>query len=484
MVRLLGDGSYGLWVTIFSITGYFGLFDQGIRPSLVRYVSRDHTRGDHEGLSSTMSSALALYSGAGLLTVIATAVVAVGFPGWFHIAAEHVPEARMTLVLAGLSLALGFPFGVFGAALSGIQRYDLANTIGVAVSLVRAALFVVVLHAGAGIVGLAWVSLIMSMVGHVLSWIWARRLIPELRIGPRFVTRERLALVGSYSSIALIGALATSITFQTDALVITAFMSAAAVTPFALASGLVDNVRTLVYSATWVLSPTASELETRGETGRLHEMMIVGSKYSVLLSWPILAGLVIFGRNFMTTWVGNKYSESATLLSILAVPTLLSLPQSAASSVLYGVSRHKGVVMLSISNALVNLALSLWWVRPYGLEGVAFGTAVPLALIGGIATLAYGCHAVGLHLGRYVWEGMVRPGLVCLAFVAPALVVQWLLHPLGWVPLGAACAGCRALFAICAWTVGIGSTERARWGRMIPRLMGGGAAVATGGPPT
>ena len=57
MVHLLGDGDYGLWVTVFSLTGYFGLFDQGIRPSLVRYVSRDHALGDREGLARTVSSA-------------------------------------------------------------------------------------------------------------------------------------------------------------------------------------------------------------------------------------------------------------------------------------------------------------------------------------------------------------------------------------------------------------------------------------------
>ena len=56
MVHQLGDGDYGLWVTIFSVTGYFGLFDQAIRPSLVRYISRDHAKGDREGLSRTMSS--------------------------------------------------------------------------------------------------------------------------------------------------------------------------------------------------------------------------------------------------------------------------------------------------------------------------------------------------------------------------------------------------------------------------------------------
>ncbi len=481
MVRLLGDGQYGLWVTIFSVTGYFGLFDQGIRPSLVRYVSRDHTRGDVEGLSRTLSSAVALYSIAGVVTLAATFIVAAGFPAWFHLAPEHVAEARATLLLAGASLALGFPFGVFGAALSGIQRYDIANTIGVAVSVVRAALFVVVLHAHGGIVGLGWVSLGMSLVGHVLSWVFARRLLPGVRFSVRHVDREHLALVGSYSGIALIGALASSIAFQTDALVITAYLSAAAVTPFALASGLVDNVRTLVHSATWVLSPTASELETRGEGARLHEMMIAGTKYSVLLSWPVLIGLVIFGGNFMTTWVGDRYAESARLITVLAIPTMLALPQSATSSVLFGISRHKGVVMLALLNAALNLALSLWWVRPYGLMGVAMGTAIPLGLVSGIATFVFGCRALGLPVRRYIWEGMVRPGLVCLAFAVPALALQRWVHPLGWAKLAAVAGGCWLVFAVTAWRVGMGPSERGRWGRMVSGLLGRGTPAAAGG---
>src|SRR5882762_7953282 len=33
----LGDEAFGLWVLIFSLTGYYGLFDFGIRSSLIRY---------------------------------------------------------------------------------------------------------------------------------------------------------------------------------------------------------------------------------------------------------------------------------------------------------------------------------------------------------------------------------------------------------------------------------------------------------------
>jgi len=322
----------------------------------------------------------------------------------------------------------------------------------------------------------------MNLLGHALSWLCVRRMLPNVPFGRRFITGEHLRLIGSYSSIAFLGALASSIAFQSDALVITAFLGAAAVTPFALAAGLVENARTVVHSATWVLSPTASEMETRGETSKLHQMMIAGASYSVLLSWPPLFALVIFGRNLLTTWIDAEHAAAAApLLVILSVPTLLSLIQSTTSSILFGISRHKGVVAISLLNALLNLGLSLWWVHPYGLVGVALGTAVPLAVFGGAVTAWYGCRELQLPLVRYLREGVLRPGLVSLVFVIPAIVLQRFFHPIGWVPLGLTVAGCWALYAFFAWRFGMTSMERTRWAQAVPALFGARGAAATSG---
>jgi O-antigen/teichoic acid export membrane protein len=479
MVHLLGDGDYGLWVTVFSLTGYFGLVDQGIRPSLVRYVSQQRAAGDNAGLSRTLSSAIALYTTVGVVTVLATLVVASQFTRWFHIAPYQAEAARTTVLLAGCSLALGFPFGVFGATLSGLQRYDIANWLGIGVGALRALLFVWVLHAGGGIVGLAWTSLAANLIGHGLSFLFARRLLPGVQLGPAFVDRVHLRRIGAYSSIAFVGALANSITFQTDALVISAFLGAALVTPFALAAGLIDQARSLVHSATFVLSPTASEMETLGEGEKLRSMLIAGSKYSVLVSWPVLAGLVIFGPNLLTTWVGESYASAAILLTILAVPTFVALPQSAASSVLFGISRHRGVVVLSLLNALLNLGLSVLWARPFGLVGVALGTAVPLALVGGVATGVFACRVLELSLARYLMEGMIRPGLACLAFAVPAVAVQTAWHPVGWGPLALAAGSCWLLFVVCGWRFALDADERARWVQMVPGMFGASRAAAS-----
>lgn len=499
LVHGLGDSGYGLWVAIFSLTGYFGLFDQGIRPSLVRYVSRDHARGDRDGVSRTLSSALALYGALGVVTLLVTLVVAAWFTHVLRIDPAQVHEARQVILLAGVSIALGFPLGVFGAGLSGLQRYDLANLIGIGIGVARAIAFVVVLRAGGGLVGLAWTSLAMNLLGHALSALTLVRLLPGLRLGRGAITRERLGLIGSYSGFAFVGALANSVTFQTDALVITAFLGAAFVTPFALAAGLVDTTRQLVYSATWVLAPTASDLETRGEMETLHEMVVAGAKYSVLVSWPVLFGLLVFGPDLLATWVGPRYVaeplwatltdparwrtsvSAAPLLIWLTLPTLISLPQSAATSVLYGVSRHRGVVALSLLNALLNLGLSILWVRPIGLAGVALGTSVPLLVVGGVATAVYTSVALRLPLARYAWQGFVRPGLVTLAFLVPAVLLRAVHRPVGWLDLAVSTGGPWLLFVAVALGLGLDARERRRWGRMVPGLFGIRPAGAGGG---
>jgi peptidoglycan biosynthesis protein MviN/MurJ (putative lipid II flippase) len=176
--------------------------------------------------------------------------------------------------------------------------------------------------------------------------------------------------------------------------------------------------------------------------------------------------------------VGEPYRGSFPLLAALTAPTLIALPQATASALLFGVSRHRGVVTLSIANALLNLGLSILWVRPYGLMGVALGTAIPLALVSGLGMMVYVCRALAIPFGTYLWHGMLRPGLVCAAFAAPALLLRWRFDLTGWGPLAAATAGCWLVFAACAWAFGVAPAERERWARAIAGLFGRGTPAA------
>src|SRR5579863_10691345 len=68
----LGDEAFGLWVLIFSLTGYYGIFDFGIRSSLVRYVSKFEATGDKEQLAKLVNTSLFTYSCLGLFLMVPT----------------------------------------------------------------------------------------------------------------------------------------------------------------------------------------------------------------------------------------------------------------------------------------------------------------------------------------------------------------------------------------------------------------------------
>src|SRR5260370_37082288 len=68
----LGDEAFGLWVLIFSITGYYGLFDLGIRSSIVRYVASYSATGDRAELDRLISTAVLTYGAIGVIAFLIT----------------------------------------------------------------------------------------------------------------------------------------------------------------------------------------------------------------------------------------------------------------------------------------------------------------------------------------------------------------------------------------------------------------------------
>src|SRR3954454_3592682 len=72
ILHRLGDTAFGIWVLIFSVTGYYGIFDFGIRSSIIRYVSKYTATNDLEELSGLLNTAMFTYTCVGVLSFLIT----------------------------------------------------------------------------------------------------------------------------------------------------------------------------------------------------------------------------------------------------------------------------------------------------------------------------------------------------------------------------------------------------------------------------
>lgn len=219
ILHRLGDTAFGIWVLIFSIAGYYGLFDLGIRSSIVRYVSRARANNDWEDASCVISTSLFSYSCIGIFALLVTATLSL-FMGKFHsISPPFQATARWLLIMVGSAVSLGFPLGVFGGVLEALQRFELQSSINIASTLIRALLIVLALTHGYGLLTIAFITVMLPILSSVLRALITFRLIP-VRLGPAYVRRSTFRQIANYSGFSFIAIVSGRLRFKSDEIII------------------------------------------------------------------------------------------------------------------------------------------------------------------------------------------------------------------------------------------------------------------------
>jgi O-antigen/teichoic acid export membrane protein len=448
VIGTVGDGPYGVWALVESVLAYFSLLDLGIASCLVRYVARHRANRDWEALNRVASACLAVFCAGGLVAALAGALALPwGLPRLTaQLAGRGEAAAFAGLLLVNLALTL--PLSVFPAILDGLEQYAAKSAVRVAVLVLRVAATLAVLRWRPGLVGLAAVHTACTLLENLALAALAFRRLPTLRLSARLIDRETLREVRGYSWYAFLAMLAGRISFQTDALVIGAFLPAAFITFFALAARPVEFAKSLLRTVTMTLTPTVSGLEARGDVAALGRMLCQATRAVLYLTVPVHLGLLLFGREFVSLWMGPAYGERCyPSLAALAAGLSLVMALSVAARIYFGTGRLRLYARLTLVEAGLNLGLSLALVGPLGIFGVALGTAIPGAL-SCVVLIAAGCRMVGVRGRDYLRQVVLKPAALAVPLAAFWLVTREAVPVGNWFDFVAQIAAGCLLFAL------------------------------------
>lgn len=133
-------------------------------------------------------------------------------------------------------------------------------------------------------------------------------------------------------------------------------------------------------SLSGVLFPIIVDTATLGETNRLRQLFIQGTRISLAMVSPVATGLTLLAEPLVMAWVGPDFAQSVPIIYILAIVVAIRVGNSTGTAVLKGAGRHRLLAASNISRAIANLALSVALVRRIELIGVALGTLLALAI--------------------------------------------------------------------------------------------------------
>lgn len=456
VLQALGKTRYGVWSFVESLLAYLLILDLGVGASLVRFVPRFVAGGDGAALNRVYSACLGFFLVIGaIVAVVGTSVVAVVGVG-LDVPAELVGEVQWVLLAAVVHFAATLPFSIYPAVLDGLQAFATKSLTRTAFLLARVPAILFVLGTERPLFNLILVYAATNVVESLTLAILAYRWLPGLRFAPRSVNRATVREVCGYSLDAFLAMIAGRLSFQTDAFVIGAALGPAAITPFALANKLVDLSKAALRQATTTLTPAVSALQAADNLAAVRAMFLHGSRLALYAVLPIQVGLYVLGRPFLKLWLRADFDEaSVPVLYVLAATLSLTVAQSAASRVLYGLGEIRLFARMALVEGVVNVLLSAALVLPLGILGVAWGTAIPHAAF---CLFAVGCVLRRLDIGvsEYGRLAVVVPfalttGLVALWWTRPT--------PTTWAEFVA--VGCFGMVPYAILVVTIESRARA-----------------------
>jgi len=436
MVSRLGVDMFGLWSLIFAVVGLFGLLDLGFATAAMKYVAELTASGDHAGRNEVLATLLVVYSVLGAVCLALVALLAGPASGWFDLPPDQAQPFTLALWLIGAVVAINFPASLVKAILIGSGRMHLVNAVELVITLVNAALIVILLEAGFGLVGMAIATATTMLLGPMVMLPLAIRLTPGLSASPRLFSRSRVRELLGFSVYFFVANVAVLVILRIDPVVIKAFLSLGAVAVYAVAAKIAEYTYLLNKQFSNALMPLVSQSKGAGNVDTVRRILVDGTRFLLAIAVPFIALLFFYADAIVILWMGQEFAESVPLLRILLLAVLFSSVQLNAANVLGMTGKHRFVAFAMGGSAVLNLILSIALIQIFGLTGVALGTLLATLAAEFFLVVPRACREQGLGLGGFlrhaIWPTL--PALVpalgiaaLMAYVQPPSNFSWII---------------------------------------------------------
>ena len=378
ILKFLNKEEYGFYVILFQIIGYLSILDLGLGGAVTRSLASN--RGDDESsklaINKIISTSFFTYSFLGAIVIILGFCLAPFMPQYFKMQPALSAIAIPITLTLSIFIGLQFPLKVFGSIFYAHQRQLLSNTVGSCLALLNTILPVVFLYFGQGLWSFVYTNIACSLISVLVTFSLMRKYYPYLKINRSFFDKTLLKQLFNFGFFLFLGAISYQIVFFTDRFFIGSFVSLAAATMFALSVKAPDILRELIFKITDNALPAMVEIgskEGKIKSKEIHQKLLL---VTVCLSTIAFWLMYILNQWFLFLWVGDQYFVGQQVLFLALIIMVQHNILHVSGLSLYGIGIVKGTSLMGLAEALLNLGLTIWLGKIYGIEGILIATII------------------------------------------------------------------------------------------------------------
>ncbi len=383
-LHYLGRLQYGIWVTVSSSVAMLAVLDLGVANTLTNFIAEAYAKDDRRRAQQYFATAFWVTIALVLLLAPLSFLLwrALDWGSLFRVADPLlVGEVRRCVAVAGVFLFLSMPLTLANRVLGGYQEVHLANYFAMTNSVLSliAILAAVWMHGSLVTLMAAYSGSLLTGTLGLNLWLclWQR---PWLKPSPRSISRGIIRRLFGQGFLFFVIQLTGLVVFNSDNLVITHYLGAAAVAPYSTAWKLTQYAALLqgvLMPSLWPALAAAyhqrnmSWINSTYRSLRQKTQLAVGAV-------AVLMGLL--GQWVIRLWTGGVVVPSHALLWLMAFFAFLISATTNQALLLAAVGRLRLEATVAVLAAVSNLWLSIYLVQRIGPEGVILATILSFAV--------------------------------------------------------------------------------------------------------
>lgn len=436
LLSSLGERHYGIYLFAGLFTGWCGLIDFGLTTAVSRFITLCYTENDDRRLQETGNTALILFSILGLIVLLVSGIAALVTITFYR----TVPDAEL---IALVILIAGGGFGVsklmdgVSGIINGTMRQELTASRNLIFRVLFGLMALTILKLGGRVISLVTGNFILTVLQLVVLTLLVKKAYPTFRFSLDNFRRCRVRELFGYSVYTFITQIGDLMIQRSDLLLITAFFSIEEMARYNLAVVIFSSYYGSFINAMSVwMTNWFTHLHTAGKMEELEQWRQIFYKLSTYITFFMSFGLIAWGRDFLTRWIGTDCLDLVPCLILIAGASALCRGHSEVNlRFLQGIARHKYYAWVLIAQGILGVLLTLLLIHlDYGLGGVALGTVIPMLVIHELAVPFIVCKLRRESLPRY-WGQIFRYQLLAFGALIPAMVISALLTAPSWCAL-------------------------------------------------
>jgi O-antigen/teichoic acid export membrane protein len=397
IARTLGDVAFGKYSFVIALTAIFAIFsDLGYNTLMVREVARDPAQAGRY-LKNILGIRLVLS-----LIIFTAIVIIINATGY------HADMKNLIYVFAIYTLILSIS-DVFKMVFRASERMQYESAITMISNIVRVVLGVSVLLRGYGLMGIALVFLLYSLLDLLLSFLVCktRFVRPGVALDPGFwkgtvIIALPMGLVTILSLIYI----------RTDTIMLAIMGGVAVVGWYNAAYNLVLGFTPIPHLFMNAILPLMSRLHVSSK-----DSLVMGYEkaltYLLISGLPIAMGMSLLADEIILLLYGEGFANSVIALEILAWDVLLIFICLPLGFMLVAINRQNRMAVIVGGCALLNIVLNLILIPGFSYIGAAIATLITETVL----FLAY-FYVISKYLYKLPLHKIVMRPLIATAVTA------------------------------------------------------------------